>query len=251
MPSACPKPSPRSEVRLQKYLADCGLGSRRACELLISEGRVAVDGLAVLEQGVRVDPSRVSVEVDGRPVWPERIVHLLLHKPAGYLCTSRDPNGRRTFHELLPPDLGARVYSAGRLDWDSEGLILVTNDGELANRLIHPRHHVEKAYRIWTPAPLTALWMERFVSGVESEGERLCALSVVPVGQDRMGACCEMVLGTGKNRQIRRMFDVAGQRVTRLLRVRFGPIELGDLPSGRWRPLRPAELGALRAATGA
>jgi len=250
VPLAFPRPNPRSDLRLQKYLADCGVGSRRACELLIAEGRVSVDGAKILEQGVRVDPSRVSVTVDGRPVWPERPVHILLHKPSGFLCTSRDPHGRRTFHELLPPGLGARVYSAGRLDWDSEGLLLVTNDGELANRLIHPRHHVEKTYCIWTPAPLDPVWMERFAAGVESEGERLAARSARSLGRDGFGYRCEMVLGTGKNRQIRRMFEAAGQPVLRLLRVRFGPLDLGDLAPGAWRYLTPPELSALRRATG-
>lgn len=250
MPSACPRPSPGSEVRLQKYLADCGLGSRRACEVLISDGRVAVDGRTVTEQGVRVDPERADVTVDGRPARRERMVHVVLHKPAGFLCTSRDPHGRRTFHELLPPDLGARVYSAGRLDWDSEGLLFVTNDGELAHHLIHPRHHVEKTYRVWTPTPLEPAWLQRFTTGVESEGERLAARSAREVGRDRQGAYYEMVLGTGKNRQIRRMFEAAGLPVLRLLRVRFGPLELGDLPPGRWRPVTAPELAALRRATG-
>lgn len=231
-------------------MADCGLGSRRACEVLISEGRVKVDGVVIREQGVRVDPARVAVEVDGRPARTEPLVHILLHKPAGFLCTSRDPHGRRTFHELLPPGLGARVYSAGRLDWDSEGLLLVTNDGELANRLIHPRHHVEKTYRIWTPAPLEPEWLDRFRTGIESDGERLGVQAVREVGRDRQGAYYEMVLRTGKNRQIRRMFEAAGVTVLRLLRVRFGPLELGDLPPGRWRPVTAAELSALRSAAG-
>ncbi|MBM4155805.1 MAG: rRNA pseudouridine synthase [Lentisphaerae bacterium] len=251
MPSAFPRPSPRSEVRLQKYLADCGFGSRRACEILISEGRVAVGGRAVVEQGVRIDPDRADVTVDGRPARRERIIHVVLHKPAGFLCTSRDPHGRRTFHELLPPDLGARVYSAGRLDWDSEGLLLVTNDGDLAHRLIHPRHHVEKTYRVWTPVPLDPAWLARFTSGVDSEGERLAARSVREVGRDRQGAYYEMVLGTGRNRQIRRMFEVAGLPVLRLLRTRFGPLDLGDLPPGRWRPVTDTELAALRDLAGA
>ncbi len=250
MPSACPRPSPRSEVRLQKYLADCGYGSRRACEVLISEGRVAVDGVVIREQGVRVDPARVAVEVDGRPARQDPVVHLVLHKPAGYLCTSRDPHGRRTFHDLLPRRLGARVYSAGRLDWDSEGLLVVTNDGDLANRLIHPRHHVEKTYRVWTAEPLAPEWLDRFRAGIDSDGERLAVQAVREVGRDRQGAYYEMVLRTGRNRQIRRMFEAAGGTVLRLLRVRFGPLELGDLPPGRWRPVTAAELSALRSAAG-
>ena len=250
MPSASPRPSPRSEIRLQKYLADCGIGSRRACERLIDEGRVSIGGRRVVEQGVRVDPAHDEVVVDGRPVRPERQVHLLLNKPAGFLCTSSDPHGRRTFHELLPPDLGARVYSAGRLDWDSEGLLLVTNDGLLANRLIHPRHHVEKTYRVWIAVPLDADWVARFQTGVESEGERLAAVSARPAGRDRLGHRYELVLGTGRNRQIRRMFEAAGRPVIRLLRIRFGPLELGDLPAGHWRRLSPGELTALRSVAG-
>ena len=220
------------------------MGSRRACERLIEAGRVQVDGVTVSDLGRRVDPAACRVSVDGRPVEPARLRYLLLHKPAGYLCTSRDPQGRPTFHDLLP-NLGSRLYSAGRLDLDSEGLLLVTNDGPLVQRMIHPRHHARKIYVVWVDHPLDPEWSRRLLDGIEDEGERMRFDFLRRRGSDRDGIRYEVVLRQGRKRQIRRMFAAAGCHVRRLLRTAFGPLQLGDLPPGAWRELTPAEIARL------
>ncbi len=246
MPTASPRPSPRPEpVRLQKFLAEGGFGSRRACERLIAEGRVAVGGAVVREQGVQVDPSSARVTVDGRPVGRQTLLYLLLHKPLGYVCTSSDPSGRPTFHELLPP-LPARVYSAGRLDMDSEGLLLVTNDGPLVQRLTHPRHHAVKVYRVWADRDFGGEDLAALRRGVVADGERLACESVERRGRAGARWMYEVRLREGRNRQVRRMFGACGARVTRLVRIQFGPLRLDALPPGGWRRLTPGEIAALR-----
>lgn len=204
-----------------------------------------MDGRVVTEPGTRADPDRQRIEVDGRPVRPERFEYLLLHKPAGYLCTSHDPRGRPTFHDLLPP-LGVRLVSAGRLDYDSEGLLLVTNDGDLIQSLIHPRTGVEKVYEVDLDGPLSPADQARFLAGIPIGGEPHRALAVRPRPAPRGGHRYELVLKQGLNRQIRRMAEAVGRRVLRLRRVRLGPLALGALPPGGWRRLAPDELAALR-----
>lgn len=237
---ASPKPSPNS-VRLPKYLAHCGVASRRAAEGMIRQGRVAVDGRVVCEMGITVDPRAQAVTVDGRAVRPEAPVYLLLNKPRNMLCTSRDPQGRPTFHALLP-DLPVRVYSVGRLDRDSEGLLLLTNDGELAHRLAHPRHHVDKTYEVWAARPLDAAERARMIGeGLWSEGEQLRMRAITAGRRTPGGWLHTAVLGEGRNRQIRRMFEALGVTVLRLRRVAMGPLRLGGLKVGAWRPLTPRE----------
>lgn len=204
-----------------------------------------MDGRVVTEPGTRADPDRQRIEVDNRPVRPERFEYLLLHKPPGYLCTSRDPRGRPTFHDLLP-QLGVRLVSAGRLDYDSEGLLLVTNDGDLIQNLIHPRVGVEKVYEVDLDGPLSPADRNRFLEGIEIDGEPHRALAVHPRPAMRGGHRYELVLKQGLNRQIRRMAEAVGRRVLRLRRTRMGPLKLGDLPSGGWRRLKPDEVFALR-----
>ncbi len=204
-----------------------------------------MDGRVVTEPGTRADPTCQRIEVDGRAVRPERFEYLLLNKPAGFLCTSSDPRGRPTFHNLLPP-LGVRLVSAGRLDYDSEGLLLVTNDGNLIQSLIHPRVGVEKVYVVDLDGPLSPADRERFLAGILIDGETHRALAVRPRPAPRGGHRYELVLKQGLNRQIRRMAEAVGRRVLRLQRIRLGPLELGDLPSGGWRRLRPDEVLALR-----
>ncbi len=247
MDLASPKPRPNS-VRLQKYLAQCGVASRRAGEVWIRQGRVAVDGHVVTEVGVSVDPSIQIVSVDGRPIKPESFVHILLNKPRNTVCTCQDPQGRLTYQELLP-DLAARVYSVGRLDMDSEGLLLLTNDGDLAHRLAHPRHHVDKTYHVWCSGALDRAALGRMTgAGVESEGERLRMRSIAPRGETRGGWLFEVVLGEGRKRQIRRMMTESGTKVLRLQRVAMGPLRLGNLKPGAWRHLTVDEVERLRAA---
>ncbi len=240
-----PRPSPKNNVRLQKYLAACGLGSRRACELLIDDGVVTVDGEVVNQQGVTIDPSRQTVHVHGRRVGEESKVYLALNKPRDFLCTSSDPEGRKTVHDLLPKGY-ERVYTIGRLDRDSEGLILLTNDGELAQALMHPRHHVSKVYHVLANHALTAEQEERMLRGVVHDGERLRALECTGLGETARGVRYRMVLGEGRKRQIRRMFDVFDLRVIRLQRVAVGSMQLGSLKTGDFRVLRPAEVQRLQ-----
>jgi 23S rRNA pseudouridine2605 synthase len=231
-------------VRLQKFLASCGLGSRRACEQLIARGGVRVDGATVTQQGVTIDPDRQHVTVDGRPVRPDPPCYLALNKPVGILCTSSDPEGRDTFHRLLPPGL-PRVFSVGRLDRDSEGLLLLTNDGDWANRLLHPRHHVLKTYHVLTPGPLTVVQTQRCLEGVLDEGELLRVVSIERAGPSKQGTRYTVVLGEGRNRHIRRLFAALGVRVLRLRRVQIGNLRLGALPRGASRPLTAREVRLL------
>ncbi len=209
---------------------------------------MAVDGHVVTEVGVSVDPSTQTVSVDGRAIKPESFVYILLNKPRHVVCTCQDPQGRLTYQELLP-DLPARVYSVGRLDMDSEGLLLLTNDGDLANRLAHPRHHVDKLYHVWSSTPLDQAAMDRMTGeGLESEGERLRMKAIVARGKTPGGWLFEVTLGEGKKRQIRRMMTASGTKVLRLQRVAMGPLPLGNLKSGAWRHLTAIEVKRLRAA---
>ncbi len=237
-----PKPSPRPSLRLQHFLALGGVGSRRACEALIAAGRVAVDGEVVRRQGVCVFPDARGVTVDGRPVRPESPAVLILNKPPEVVCTARDPQGRRTCLDLLPPDLGRRLYPVGRLDRDSEGLLVVTNDGALAHALMHPRHNVEKQYLVWPLRPLTPEAERRLRQGVRSQGERLVLDELV-----RVGDTYRVRLREGRNRHLRRMFAAVGAGVGRLKRIAIGPLALGSLRSGGWRYLEEGEIRALRA----
>ncbi len=232
-------------MRLQKYLASCGLGSRRACESLISEGVVAVNGQVVTEQGTTVDPETDAVLVRGKPVSPEGFCYILLNKPTGYLCTGSDPHGRDTFHALLPNDL-PRVFSVGRLDRDSEGLLIVTNDGDWANRLQHPRHQVHKTYQVWTDRPISHSKITQLIeAGVRVDDGQLRAEAIRLIRPAGRGGQYEIVLSEGRNRHIRRMLEAVGVRVTRLRRTKIGPLGLGKLPLGQWRYLKPSEVTTL------
>lgn len=242
-----PKPSPgiETKLRLQKYLALCGLGSRRACEALISQGRVSVDGAVIGRQGVGVDPAAQVVRVAGRRVAPQKKIYILLNKPRDVLCTSHDPAGRRTFRALLPPG-PERVYTVGRLDRNTEGLLIITNDGDLAQVLTHPRHEVEKVYQVWIKGRLTPDQEDRLRQGVMSAGERL-SLTALNAGVDERGFLrYEVRLKEGRNHQVRRMFEGVGAEVRRLRRVAIGPLKLAHLRCGAWRYLTDPEVARLR-----
>jgi len=235
----------KDEVRLQKYLADCGVASRRASEQLIIDGRVAVDGNIVTEMGSKVMPGRSRVTVDGSEVRPVmRRTYLALNKPAGIMSTARDPHGRRTVVDLVR-DVPGRLYPVGRLDYDSEGLLLMTDDGAFAHAVSHPRHEVRKTYRAWTDRVLSRQEEEQFTHGVRDSGELLRALKIHPANQGREHAVYEIVLGEGRNRHIRRMFETLGVKVTRLQRTAIGPLQLGHLSPGQFRRLSPAEVKSL------
>ncbi len=235
-------------VRLQKYLAECGVGSRRACERLIASGAVSVDGDSVLDQGVRVVPGRQRICVSGREVGAQRLVYLLINKPVDVLCTSSDEAGRRTIHALLP-DLGIRVYNVGRLDRQSEGLLLVTNDGDLAARLMHPRYHVGKEYLVWCTKTLSDGELQSMRDGLVCQGDCLRASEIHLDHTADDTYCYSVLLHEGKNRQIRRMFAALYVPVVRLLRVAIGPLRLEDLKPGEWRHMAEAEIRELYALT--
>lgn len=238
--------------RLQKYLAHCGVASRRAAEQLIVEGRVAVNGQPARELGTQVDPHVDRVEVDGRPVRPSTaMVYLALNKPTGVVTTVQDPQGRPTVMGLVPRV--GRVYPVGRLDADSEGLLLVTNDGDLANRLTHPRFGCEKEYRALVEGEPDEADLELLREGVllDDGATQPAEVGLEPArGLEPGFAIVRVTLREGRKRQVRRMLAAIGCRVERLQRVRIGPLELGDLPLGATRPLGRSEVAALRAAVG-
>lgn len=229
-------------IRLQKYFSDCGVLSRRAAEAEILAGRVLVNG-AVAALGDKIDPERDTVTYKGRPVLPRGDMpyrYILLHKPRGVVCTAKDEKGRRPVTDLVR-GVGSRVYPVGRLDMDSEGLLLLTDDGEFANHLTHPRHEIPKIYHVTvSPAP-SAEQLALLRSPMELDGYRLLPVKVRPLTEN----CLEMSLYEGRNRQIRRMCEAAGLRVTRLVRVAIGDLGLGDVKSGAWRDLTPDEVGYL------
>ncbi len=236
-----PKPSPKSSLRLQHFLALGGVGSRRACEALIESGRVSVNGEVVRRQGICINPDACRIEVDGQAVCAESKICLLLNKPRDIVCTASDPQGRRTFMSLLPDSLGKRVYTVGRLDRDSEGLLIVTNDGFLADALMHPRHNVEKTYLVWPRRLLTPAEEQRLRQGVQSKGERLVLDELA-----RTDNTYRVRLREGRNRHIRRMFAALSLDILRLKRIAVGPLKLGSLRSGGWRYLEDREIEELR-----
>lgn len=227
------------EERLQKILSAAGVCSRRKAEEYLSAGRVTVNG-AVAGVGDKADPERDRVEVDGKPLAaPAAYTYLMLHKPRGYVTTLSDERGRKTVAQLVA-DCPARVWPVGRLDMDSEGLLLMTDDGGLTQRLTHPSHRVEKEYRVWVTGDvdraLPVLSRPMTVDGEAMEADR-----VEQTGNQSM----TIVIHQGKNRQVRRMCAAAGLTVTRLKRVREGNLLLGDLKAGSWRRLTLAEVEGL------
>ena len=233
--------------RLQKYLARTGVASRRASEELIAQGRVAVNGRVVTRLGTAVDPDADRVDVDGRPVRPPRAhTHVLLYKPRGVVSTASDPEGRRTVVELVPA--AARLFPVGRLDYDSEGLILLTDDGDLTVTLTHPRHEVEKEYYALVDRPLSDADLERLRAGVVLDGRSTAPAIVERSRPGQGGYWLRVVLREGRNRQVRRMIEAVGGNVMRLVRTRIGPLRLDDLEPGEWRELTTDEVRQLREA---
>ena len=251
-------------VRLQKVLAAAGLGSRRACEDLIAQGRVAIGGKRVREQGVRVDPDTVVITVDGeRIITRVDLVHLAAHKPTGMVSAmSDDPNAgdtargrpppRPTLADLVPDrlDRGDRLFHVGRLDLDSEGLILLTNDGELGHRLMHPSYEVPKTYLVDVAGPIGRDVIRRLRRGVDLEDgpARVDDVRILDAASSRV--LLEMVIHEGRNRIIRRMMEAVGRPVSRLVRTQFGPVQIGTLKAGRVRHLTRHEISALHTIVG-
>lgn len=229
--------------RLQKVLARVGLGSRRECEDLIREGRVRVNG-DVASLGDRVDAARDRVEVNGvRVPLAAGLRYFAFNKPAGVVTTARDPQGRTDIRAYLPE--GPRVFPVGRLDRDTEGLLILTNDGELANRLMHPRYGVDKEYLAEVEGAPTDRQIAALTAGVELEDGLARARSARRVGRARGRAALRIVMVEGRKREVRRMLAAVGLEVRRLVRVRVGPLRLGRLEPGRTRPLEPDEVRAL------
>jgi len=231
-------------VRLQKYLAEAGVASRRAAEKLILNGHVRVNGRLIRELGGKVDPVKDAVEVDGELVKPRRKLYIALHKPPRYLCTRSDPHGRRTVLKLLPPDWTV-LYPVGRLDYESEGLLFLTNDGDFALRLSHPRYGVRKVYEAVIEGKVERGVIRKILAGVESEGEVLKALAAKVLSWTDTHTLVQVELAEGKNREVRRLFAGCGLEVVRLVRTRIGPIRIGELRPGKWRALTDNEIKSL------
>ncbi len=251
-PCGGPPPADDGLVRLHVLLARAGVGSRRGMEAAIRAGRVCVDGVTVTRLGVRVDPARAVVTLDGRAVdgaGADAAAVVALHKPPGVISTARDPQGRPTVLDLLPAALRrVRLYPVGRLDRQSEGLVLLTNDGALAHRLTHPRFGHEREYVVdVTGRPPRGL-AQRFARGVDIGGARPARAEVRGLQPRANGARLRLVLREGRNRQIRRMCGALGLHVVRLRRVRMAAVHLGSLPPGAARELDAAEIAALRTA---
>ena len=231
-------------VRLQKLLASCGLGSRRGCEELIEQGRVQVDRQVVTVLGTRVNPGSQEIRVDGAVVQPEARIYYVLNKPAGVLSTNMDPQGRLRVIDIIPTE--QRLFTVGRLDRMSEGLILVTNDGELANQLAHPRYGVTKTYRVQVAGSPTRASLAQVRKGVYLD-DGLAQVDALRV-KKRLARSTEMemVLSEGRNREIRRVLARIGHKVLKLKRIAIGPLRLGKLQPGECRQLTSAEVRRLR-----
>ncbi|GFE58876.1 pseudouridine synthase [Geobacter sp. AOG1] len=231
--------------RLQKLLSQAGIASRREAETLIVAGRVTVNGQVVTELGTKADPLTDQITVDGKPVRPvDAKIYLLLYKPVGYLTTLKDPEGRPIVTDLLK-DVTSRVYPVGRLDYNTEGLLLLTNDGEWANRLAHPRHEVEKEYLVRVRGKATPDQIKRLAAGVELEDGRTAPAKVFLASESDNNSWLSVTIHEGRNRQVRRMCEAVSLAVVRLKRIRYGFLELGDLQPGEHRHLSPAEVERL------
>jgi len=231
----------KTSLRLQVFLAHAGIASRRESEGLIRAGRVTVNGTTVTGMGEKVQKGDM-VYLDGIAVHPEQRFHYLaMNKPPGYLCSSRDPQGRPLALELLPKTIAERLYNVGRLDYLSSGLVFFTNDGDFAFRLSHPGSEIEKEYLVESTVPVPDKALEEFLAGLTIEGERYKALRIERLGLKSL----RIVLVEGKNREIRRVFSYFHLHPRLLRRIRIGAVELGDLPEGQIRRLLPAEITAL------
>jgi 23S rRNA pseudouridine2605 synthase len=240
--------STETTIRVQKFLSQAGVCSRRTAEEWMEAGKVKVNGAVCRELGTKVDPERDKVEVDGRQIKPrENNIYILMNKPAGYITSLDDPEGRPVVTDLLPENM-PRLWPVGRLDWSSEGLLLLTNDGELTHLLTHPEHHVNKRYAVKVQGMLEkdSALLEQVREGVEiGEGERTMPAFVEVVGHTERNTWLEVTIVEGRNRQIRRMFEVLGSSVMKLRRLSIGPLTIEGLPSGSFRSLSSSEVLSL------
>lgn len=233
-------------MRLQKYLALSGVASRRASEKLISEGHVAVNGHVITEMGVQVNEAADQITVDGKLIHLEEEKHYLAYyKPVGEVTTVSDPEGRATVMDKFR-DYPVRLYPVGRLDFDSEGLLLLTNDGDMMNSLLHPSHEVDKTYLAKVSNRVEEEAIRRLRAGVQLDGRLTSPAHVRVVRYEAFDTVLLVTIHEGRYRQVRRMFEAVGHQVVQLKRVGFGPIQLGDLPRGTWRQLTPNEIRKLK-----
>jgi 23S rRNA pseudouridine2605 synthase len=230
-------------VRLNRFLAAAGLGSRRHCDELIAAGRITINGRICTDFSAQPG-ERDYVKVDGKLVHGQRRIDIMLHKPPGFVSTRSDPHVRDTIFDLLPPHL-PRLFNVGRLDAQTEGLLLLTNDGDLAQRLTHPRYKIEKEYEITIDRPWDPALTPKLLRGIVLDGQPARLEKIHPIKPNRL----RVILRQGINRQIRRMFYDIGYEVKRLIRIRIGRLRLGDLPRGHWRPLSKDELRSLEPTT--
>jgi 23S rRNA pseudouridine2605 synthase len=231
-------------LRLQKFLADAGVASRRAAEKIILEGKVRVNGQFVRVLGTKIDPDRDEVILDGKIVRAKRKLYVALNKPPGCVCSHHDELGRPTIYDLLPKEWQI-VHSVGRLDFNSEGLIFLTNDGQFALRLTHPRYGVRKKYIATVAGRVEPAMLAEFTRGIFNGGEKLKAEKARLMGSSNAKSVVELELSEGKNREVRRLFESQNFSVKRLQRVQIGKIKLGELKSGKWRTLTETEIKTL------
>ena len=231
-------------MRIQKFLSRAGVASRRKAEVMVLDGRVRVNGSVLTELGTTVDPIRDHVEADGTPVRLPEARWIRFHKPAGVLCTAVDTHGRRTIYDLLPGEYGSLRY-VGRLDLDTEGLLLLTNDGDVANRLQHPRHQVEREYEVCVEGVPSKKDIALLRAGVMLDDGLARPVRLESVAPVKGYGNLTLVMTEGRKREVRRLMYAVGFPVVTLKRVRFGPVELGNLPSGRWEVLSSHDVLAL------
>ena len=238
-------------MRINKFISLCGIASRRAADTLIEEGRVQVNGEVIKDLGHQVDENADNVVVDGKPAkLPRKTTTIMFHKPAGCVCTKTDPQGRRTVYDYLPPAYQSLKY-VGRLDLQSRGLLLFTDDGELLHRLTHPSYEIPRSYYVWTTRPLSETAAQKLVNGVDiRDPEDPDAQEEIAFATDVYleNGFAELVLIEGKNREIRRMMRAIGYEIRDLKRVSYCKIQLGDLPAGDFRELTADEMNKLRQA---
>lgn len=234
--------------RLQRILSAHGVASRRASEQLILDGKVKINGRIVRELGTKADPIADRIEVEGRLLQPQRHRYLMLNKPSGYITTLKDERDRRTVMDLI--DIPERVYPVGRLDRETDGLLLLTNDGELANRITHPRYEIDKEYQILTGLRPSEATMGQIRKGVRVDGTLVVPSEFRILRETEDGIILKLVIHSGLNRVVRKMMDQYEIDILRLRRTRVGPISLGKTPTGQWRELRAAEVAGLFAAVG-
>ncbi len=230
------------KMRLNKFIALSGITSRRKADILIQEGRVKVNGKLITKLGTVVDPESDKVTVDGRLITlPTKDVYIALNKPKGYVTTMDDELGRKSIATLFP-NFPVRIFPVGRLDMDTEGLLLLTNDGRFSYIVTHPRFEIEKEYKVWAEGVVGEEDIKRLKKGVFVEGRVVRPKSIEILKVDRKATILRVVITEGRKREIRRMFHYIGHDVKRLIRLRIGSVKLGDLKSGRYRDLTPSEV---------